>query len=74
MSVLALALTATGCQGTTGASDTRATTVVDTVADRVEPLKDTDAPRLPVTVESADGRKVKTVAKTAMETSAVIRN
>ncbi len=59
MSVLALALTATGCQGATEASGTgTTTTVAGAVADRVEPLTDTAAPRLPVTVGSADGRKV----------------
>lgn len=59
MSVLALSLTATGCRGTTEASDaTTTTTVASAIADRVEPLTDTPAPRLPVTVESADGRKV----------------
>nr|WP_079189272.1 ABC transporter substrate-binding protein [Streptomyces kebangsaanensis] len=59
VSVLALALTATGCQGATEASGTgTTTTVAGAVADRVEPLTDTAAPRLPVTVGSADGRKV----------------
>lgn len=62
LSVLALALTATGCTGTAGASGTGTTTgpaaSAGAVDDRVEPLTGVAAPRLPVTVDSADGRKV----------------
>ncbi len=62
VSVLALALTATGCQGGTEASPTRTTTTSGAVDNRVEPLASPPAPRLPVTAESADGGKV-TVTK-----------
>ncbi|MFE4410146.1 hemin ABC transporter substrate-binding protein [Streptomyces sp. NPDC056821] len=58
VSVLALALTTTGCEGPAEASAAATTTVTSPVADRVEPLTDTAATRFPVTVESADGRKV----------------
>ncbi|MGW4345150.1 heme/hemin ABC transporter substrate-binding protein [Streptomyces sp. NPDC004690] len=59
VSVLALALTATGCRGGGDASGGGARTApAVAVADRVEPLTGTAAPRLPVTVTSADGRKV----------------
>ncbi|MET7484629.1 hemin ABC transporter substrate-binding protein [Streptomyces sp. NPDC005538] len=47
-----LALTLTGCGGTAASSQTSA------AANRVEPLTDTPEPRLPVTVSSADGKKV----------------
>ncbi|MEV6482746.1 hemin ABC transporter substrate-binding protein [Streptomyces sp. NPDC051576] len=47
-----LALTLTGCGGTAASSQTTA------AANRVEPLTDTPEPRLPVTVSSADGKKV----------------
>ncbi|MFF9341846.1 hemin ABC transporter substrate-binding protein [Streptomyces sp. NPDC014773] len=55
--VLALALTATGC----GGGDTPAAPAAARTAaapDRVEPLPSPASPRLPVTVASADGRKV----------------
>ncbi|MBK3570511.1 hemin ABC transporter substrate-binding protein [Streptomyces sp. MBT62] len=48
-----LALTLTGCGGT-GSSATTASSP----ANRVEPLTDTPEPQLPVTVSSADGKKV----------------
>ncbi|WP_043686994.1 heme/hemin ABC transporter substrate-binding protein [Streptomyces xylophagus] len=57
LSVLALTLTLTGC----GGSDTSAATAsskVTAAANRVEPLTDTPDPQLPVTVSSADGKKV----------------
>uniref|UniRef100_UPI00403FDAFA heme/hemin ABC transporter substrate-binding protein n=1 Tax=Streptomyces sp. SJL17-4 TaxID=2967224 RepID=UPI00403FDAFA len=63
--VLTLALMATGCggaggDGTGNGSGTNPSTIdVPTAArDRVEPLADPVAPRLPVTVPSADGRPV----------------
>ncbi len=59
--VIALALTATGCGGasTSGArSAPAAGTTAAAPADRVEPLPSPASPRLPVTVASADGRKV----------------
>ncbi|MEU3400959.1 heme/hemin ABC transporter substrate-binding protein [Streptomyces filamentosus] len=69
--VLALALTATGCGGGTAPATAPAaqapaagatapgTTAPDaTTADRVEPLPSPASPRLPVTVASADGRRV----------------
>lgn len=59
VSVLALTLTATGCAGGPRASGQ---TAAATTADRVEPLTAPARPRLPVTVTSADGRKV-TVAE-----------
>ncbi|MBB4795804.1 iron complex transport system substrate-binding protein [Streptomyces nodosus] len=55
LSVLALTLTATGCGGSAKTSAEAATT---TVVDRVEPLTDAPRPRLPVTVDSADGTRV----------------
>ncbi|MGW4276351.1 heme/hemin ABC transporter substrate-binding protein [Streptomyces seoulensis] len=59
VSVLALALTTTGCQGSGHASgETGNTPAAAAVADRLEPLTGVAAPRLPVTVTSADGRKV----------------
>ncbi|WP_240529655.1 heme/hemin ABC transporter substrate-binding protein [Streptomyces mangrovisoli] len=58
----ALALTATGCGGATSGSATGTGSGADSggtaTADRVEPLADTPAPKLPVTVRSADGRTV----------------
>lgn len=54
---LALTLTATACGGSAPTSATATATKAAT-ADRVEPLTDTPAPELPVTVASADGRKV----------------
>ncbi|MFD3589122.1 hemin ABC transporter substrate-binding protein [Streptomyces sp. NPDC058683] len=55
VSVLALTLTATACGGP---AKTSATASVAAPANRVEPLTDPPAPKLPVTVASADGRKV----------------
>lgn len=55
VSALALTLTATACGGP---AKTTATAPVAATADRVEPLAGTPAPKLPVTVASADGRKV----------------
>ncbi|XUL87712.1 heme/hemin ABC transporter substrate-binding protein [Streptomyces galilaeus] len=48
-----LALTLTGCGGTGGSAATAAA-----AANLVEPLTDTPEPQLPVTVRSADGKKV----------------
>ncbi|MDX3849569.1 heme/hemin ABC transporter substrate-binding protein [Streptomyces sp. AK02-01A] len=63
LSVLALALTATGCGDSgsgsgsgSGSADKSGANAV--AADRVEPLASVPAPRLPVTVDSADGRRV----------------
>ncbi|MCX5225873.1 ABC transporter substrate-binding protein [Streptomyces sp. NPDC006553] len=63
--VLALALTATGCGDAggdsigNGSGSNPSTAGAPTAArDRVEPLADPVAPRLPVTVPSADGRTV----------------
>ncbi|MGW8060945.1 heme/hemin ABC transporter substrate-binding protein [Streptomyces ziwulingensis] len=63
LSVLALSLTATGCQGSSeaasGAGDgATAAAETETVANRVEPLAHRPVPRLPVTVRSADGERV----------------
>ncbi|MFF1419703.1 hemin ABC transporter substrate-binding protein [Streptomyces sp. NPDC058280] len=62
LSVLALALAATGCGGGPGADPGRTNAAAPqnaaAPADRVEPLTTTHRPRLPVTVDSADGRKV----------------
>ncbi|MEV6543449.1 ABC transporter substrate-binding protein [Streptomyces sp. NPDC051665] len=52
-----LALTLTGCGGA-ATSPTTASAKATAPANRVEPLADTPAPRLPVTVGSADGKKV----------------
>ncbi|MFG3035703.1 hemin ABC transporter substrate-binding protein [Streptomyces sp. NPDC048330] len=60
---LALALTATGCGGTGGAGAAAPAAKTAAAPDRVEPLAAPAAPRLPVTVRSADGRTV-TVAST----------
>ncbi|MFE7514819.1 hemin ABC transporter substrate-binding protein [Streptomyces sp. NPDC057540] len=54
--VLALALMATGCGD--GGTATAGKPAASGPVDRVEPLAATAAPRLPVTVPSADGRKV----------------
>ncbi|MCX5201589.1 ABC transporter substrate-binding protein [Streptomyces sp. NBC_00237] len=63
MSVLALAVVATGCGGTTpGAKPSGgggATTEAKQAADRVEPLAAAPEQALPVTVSSADGTEVK---------------
>ncbi|WAU86219.1 ABC transporter substrate-binding protein [Streptomyces sp. Qhu-G9] len=55
-----LAITATGCSSEAGssASEPAAEAGAGAAADRVEPLTDTPAPRLPVTVRSSDGRDV----------------
>ncbi|MFI0978532.1 hemin ABC transporter substrate-binding protein [Streptomyces sp. NPDC021093] len=60
ISVLALAVAATGC-GTGTTADPAAETKPETrqAPDRVEPLAAAPAPRLPVTVASADGKQVK---------------
>ncbi|MCS0605257.1 ABC transporter substrate-binding protein [Streptomyces sp. LP11] len=55
VSLVVLAVGATGCGHSTGAAAPARTAAT---ADRVEPLKDTPTPRLPVTVDSADGREV----------------
>ncbi|WP_416482135.1 heme/hemin ABC transporter substrate-binding protein [Streptomyces sp. CL12] len=55
VSLAVLLAGATGCGGSPKAA---AQAPAATAADRVEPLKDTPVPRLPVTVDSADGRKV----------------
>ncbi|MGW0960958.1 heme/hemin ABC transporter substrate-binding protein [Streptomyces gelaticus] len=60
MAALALALALTGCGGGT---DGKAPAAAGATADRVEPLSTAPEPRLPVTVESADGAEV-TVAST----------
>ncbi|MFJ6896249.1 hemin ABC transporter substrate-binding protein [Streptomyces hokutonensis] len=52
-----LALTLTGCGGTGGSAATASSTTA-AAANRVEPLTDTPEPQLPVTVGSADGKKV----------------
>ncbi|OKH93162.1 heme/hemin ABC transporter substrate-binding protein [Streptomyces uncialis] len=54
--VLALALT--GCGGSQDDTGAPATARAKTAADRVEPLAKAPQPRLPATVDSADGRKV----------------
>ncbi|MFC8223143.1 hemin ABC transporter substrate-binding protein [Streptomyces sp. NPDC057362] len=67
LSVLALALTATGCgessRAASGAAsgagaDSAAAPAEGSVANRVEPLARKPEPRLPVTVRSADGERV----------------
>ncbi|MFJ5109387.1 hemin ABC transporter substrate-binding protein [Streptomyces sp. NPDC088551] len=59
LSAIALALVATGCGGdSTKAADAKRNPSPTAAADRVEPLTGPPAPRLPVTVNSADGRKV----------------
>jgi len=55
-----LALTAaTACGGSNAAPGAKEPAAATRTADRVEPLTGTPAPRLPVTVTSADGRKVR---------------
>ncbi|MFG2947684.1 heme/hemin ABC transporter substrate-binding protein [Streptomyces adustus] len=61
VSVLALTLTAAGCTTASPGSAARPAAATGQ-ADRVEPLTDTPQPRLPVTVSSADGRKVTVAA------------
>ncbi|MEQ8144159.1 ABC transporter substrate-binding protein [Streptomyces sp. OP7] len=58
LSVLALTLTTTACGGSSEAAAPSPTTASTATADRVEPLGTTPRPRLPVTVRSADGRKL----------------
>ncbi|MGW6292100.1 heme/hemin ABC transporter substrate-binding protein [Streptomyces sp. NPDC055058] len=59
LSVLALTLTTAACGGPSGAATpSSGGSSASPAADRVEPLADTPAPDLPVTVRSADGRKV----------------
>lgn len=57
VSVLALAMTATGCGADGGdtAAGSGSGSAAARPADRVEPLATTPVPRLPVTVDSADG-------------------
>lgn len=57
-----LALTATAC-GSSTAAPAKESAATQAIADRVEPLADRPTPKLPVTVNSADGKKV-TVGKT----------
>ncbi|MCX4810620.1 ABC transporter substrate-binding protein [Streptomyces sp. NBC_01239] len=52
-----LALTLTGCGGAASSADTTSAKA-GAPANRVEPLTDTPDPQLPVTVSSADGKKV----------------
>lgn len=52
-----LALTLTGCGGT-GTSAATSSSTTAAAANRVEPLSDAPEPQLPVTVSSADGKKV----------------
>ncbi|MFF4092021.1 hemin ABC transporter substrate-binding protein [Streptomyces nigra] len=55
-----LALTAaTACGGSNATPSAKQPAAAPRTADRVEPLSGTPAPRLPVTVTSADGRKVR---------------
>lgn len=57
--VLALALAATGCAGQDAAEATGGKhRPAQTAADRVEPLAGAPEPAMPVTVDSADGRRV----------------
>ncbi|MFJ2088336.1 hemin ABC transporter substrate-binding protein [Streptomyces sp. NPDC087901] len=54
---LATALLLAGCGGTGATTAKTAGAEASTAADRIEPLAATPAPRLPVTVESADGKR-----------------
>ncbi|WP_406508878.1 hemin ABC transporter substrate-binding protein [Streptomyces sp. NBC_00212] len=54
----ALALTLTGCGGGSSTGTAAPAAGAKAAADRVEPLATTPAPRLPVTVKSADGKQV----------------
>ncbi|MFC9263881.1 hemin ABC transporter substrate-binding protein [Streptomyces hydrogenans] len=56
--VIALALTATGCGGGNTPAAPSAAAHPAAAPDRVEPLPSPGSPRLPVTVASADGRRV----------------
>ncbi|MFH8450108.1 hemin ABC transporter substrate-binding protein [Streptomyces fungicidicus] len=58
LSVLALTLTVTACGGPSEGAPASRAKAVAAEEDRVEPLADTPEPELPVTVRSADGRKV----------------
>ncbi|MER5494634.1 ABC transporter substrate-binding protein [Streptomyces sp. NPDC002490] len=59
VSTLVLALALTGCGSTQDdGGDAPAKARTTTAADRVEPLATTPQPRLPATVDSADGRRV----------------
>jgi iron complex transport system substrate-binding protein len=64
LSVLALTLAATGCQGSSRAASPTASGAAaepaaeGSVTNRVEPLAPSPEPRLPVTVRSADGTRV----------------
>ncbi|MER8066711.1 ABC transporter substrate-binding protein [Streptomyces sp. NPDC094034] len=64
LSVIALALALTGCGssggggGGTDTTDAKRNPTPAAAADRLEPLAAAPTPRLPVTVNSADGRKV----------------
>ncbi|MFI6283447.1 hemin ABC transporter substrate-binding protein [Streptomyces sp. NPDC051018] len=60
LAALALTLVATGCGGGATASPDGKDTAASgsAAADRVEPLEGTPKPELPVTVDSADGRRV----------------
>ncbi|WP_431787999.1 ABC transporter substrate-binding protein [Streptomyces sp. G9] len=55
---VAFALVLTGCGGGSGAAPKFASAKSSADADRVEPLAGAPAPKLPVTVDSADGKKV----------------
>ncbi|MZG05152.1 ABC transporter substrate-binding protein [Streptomyces sp. SID5614] len=55
---VAFALVLTGCGGGSGAAPKSASAKSSADADRVEPLAGAPAPKLPVTVDSADGKKV----------------
>ncbi|MGA4963197.1 heme/hemin ABC transporter substrate-binding protein [Streptomyces pseudogriseolus] len=58
LSLLALLLTTTACQGSSDAASPSPAAASAGTSDRVEPLGSTPRPRLPVTVRSADGREV----------------
>ncbi|MEU2403831.1 hemin ABC transporter substrate-binding protein [Streptomyces rubiginosohelvolus] len=55
---VAFAVVLTGCGGGSGAAPKSASAKSSADADRVEPLAGAPAPKLPVTVDSADGKKV----------------
>ncbi|MER7663872.1 MULTISPECIES: ABC transporter substrate-binding protein [unclassified Streptomyces] len=58
LSVLALALTATGCGGGDESPDATGKPKTAVAAGRIEPLAATPKPELPATVRSADGKSV----------------